>query len=162
MAAKTKSSTHEPTIENRKARHDYFIEDTLECGMKLTGTEIKSVRKGQVSLAEGYVHASEQPLALMLHGVHIAEYAPAGAAHQHNPIRQRILLAQKRQIRKLADRSRVRGATLIPLKIYFVRGRAKLLVGLARGKQKSDKRQSIAEREHRRDMDRAMSRKREI
>ena len=160
MAAKGKTGTHEPTIENRRARHDYFIEDTLECGMKLTGTEIKSVRNGQVSLAEGYVQATAEPVGLVLHSVHIAEYSPAGEAHQHDPIRVRTLLAQKREIRKLADRTRERGLTLVPLKIYFVRGRAKLLIGVARGKQKGDKRDAIAQREHKRDMDRAMSRKR--
>lgn len=160
MAGKTKPSTLEPTIENRKARHDYFIEETLECGIKLTGTEIKSVRKGQVSLAEGYVRAQDAPLSLSLHSVHIAEYPPAGEAHQHAPTRERILLANKREIRKLADRTRQRGFTLVPLKMYFVRGRAKLLIGVARGKGKTDKRQSIAEREHKRDMDRAMSRRR--
>ena len=161
MAPQGTSRTHDPTIENRRARHDYFIEDTLECGLKLTGTEVKSVRHGQVSLAEGYVRATENPLSLVLHSVHIAEYAPAGPAHQHDPVRERILLAQKREIRKLADRTRQRGVTLIPLKIYFVRGRAKLLVGIARGKQKADKREAIAQREHKRDMERAMSRRRE-
>ena len=160
MSADAKRNSNEPTIENRKARHEYFIEETLECGLKLTGTEIKSVRNGQVSLAEGYVMATAAPLALVLHGVHIAEYAPANPSHQHAPTRQRILLANKREIRKLADRSAQRGYTLIPLKVYFVRGRAKLLIGVARGKQKSDKRQDIAKREHQRDMDRAMSRKR--
>lgn len=160
MAGKDKSGALEPTIENRRARHDYFIEDTLECGLKLTGTEIKSVRQGLVSLAEGYVQATAEPLALMLHSVHIAEYPPAGAAHQHLPTRQRILLAQKREILKLADKTRQKGLTLVPLKIYFVRGRAKLLIGLARGKQHADKRDAIAHREHQRDMDRAMSRKR--
>ena len=150
----------EPTIENRKARHDYFIEETLECGLKLTGTEVKSVRNGQVSLAEGYVMATAIPLSLILHGVHIAEYAPANPAHQHLPTRPRNLLANKREIRKLADRSAQRGYTLIPLKIYSLRGRAKLLVGVARGKQKGDKREAIAHREHKREMDRAMSRRR--
>lgn len=163
MAEKHKSKTdnHEPTIENRRARHDYFIEDTLECGLKLTGTEIKSVRNGQVSLAEGYVRAVADPPSLTLHGVHIAEYPPAGPARQHNPVRERVLLAHKREIRKLADKTREKGTTLVPLKLYFVRGRAKLLVGLGRGKQKADKRHAIAEREHKRDMDRAMSRRRE-
>jgi SsrA-binding protein len=153
------TNTHEPTIENRKARHDYFIEDTLECGMKLTGTEIKSVRLGQVSLGEGYVMATSSPPTLMLHGVHIAEYPPAGEAHQHAPTRTRILLAKAREIRRLADRTAQKGFTLVPLKIYFVRGRAKLLIGVGRGKQKGDKRQDIATREHKRDMDRAMSRR---
>ena len=132
----------EPTIENRKARHDYFIEDTLECGLELTGTEIKSVRNGQVSLAEGYARATEQPLELAIFSVHIAEYPPAGAKHQHNPIRPRRFLAHKREIRKLARQTRERGVTLIPLKVYFVRGRAKLLIGVARGKKKGDKRRT--------------------
>jgi len=156
---KSSSNSHEPTIENRKARHDFFIEDTLECGVKLTGTEIKSIRAGKVSLGEGYVRATDAPIALVLHGVHIGEYPPAGEARQHVPTRERVLLAQKREIRKLADKTRQRGVTIVPLKIYFVRGRAKLLIGVARGKQKSDKRQDIATREARRDMDRAMSRR---
>ena len=156
---KQPSSSHEPTIENRKARHDFFIEDTLECGIKLTGTEIKSLRAGKVSLGEGYVRATDSPIALVLHSVHIGEYPPAGPARQHLPTRERVLLAQKREIRKLADKTRQRGVTIVPLKVYFVRGRAKLLIGIARGKQQSDKRQDIATREARRDMDRAMSRR---
>jgi SsrA-binding protein len=155
---KTAKNAHEPSIENRKARHDYFIEDTLECGISLTGTEIKSVRTGQVSLAEGYARATDEPPTLELIGVHIAEYTPAGPANQHNPTRARTLLAHKREIRKLAVRTRERGATLIPLKVYFVRGRAKLLLGLAVGKQKGDKRRAIENRQAKRDMDRAMKR----
>ncbi len=160
MAAKSTSNTHEPTIENRRARHDYFIEDTLECGIKLTGTEIKSVRNGQVSLAEGYVHAVADPPTLTLHSVHIAEYPPAGPHRQHAPTRVRTLLAHSREIRKLANRVRERGVTLVPLKMYFVRGRAKVLIGVARGKKKADKRQDIAKREHQRDIERAVSRRR--
>lgn len=160
MSANDRKKSLEPTVENRKARHDYFIEDTLECGIKLTGTEIKSVRNGQVSLGEGYVSASETPVGLTMHSVHIAEYPPAGPAHQHDPVRQRTLLAKTREIRKLAAQTREKGVTLIPLKLYFVRGKAKILVGLARGKQKADKRQDIAKREHQRDMDRAMSKRR--
>jgi SsrA-binding protein len=159
---KKKQAAGEPVIENRRARHDYFIEDTIECGIKLTGTEVKSVRSGAVSLAEGFAQArtSPPPLELILYNVHVAEYPPAGEAHQHAPTRPRVLLAQKREIRKLADRTRQRGLTLIPLKVYFVRGRAKVLLGVARGKQKSDKRQDIATREARRDMERALSKKR--
>lgn len=163
MAKKSESSAHEPTIENRRARHDYFIEDTLECGIKLTGTEIKSVRLGLVSLGEGYVRANGPPVApvaLTLHSVHIGEYPPAGAARQHAPQRERILLANKREIVKLADQSREKGVTIVPLKLYFVHGRAKLLVGVGRGKHKADKREDIARREAKRDMDRAMSRRR--
>lgn len=160
MASRKRKTTNEPEIQNRKARHDYLIEDTLECGIKLVGTEVKSVRSGQVSLAEGYVRAVETPLALTLHGVHIAEYAPAGEANQHVPTRPRVLLAQKREIRKLAVKTRDKGLTIVPLKMYFVRGRAKLLVGLARGKRKADKRQDIDRRQAKRDIDRAMSRNR--
>lgn len=162
MAAKsrTKSKANEPVIENRKARHNYHIEDTLECGIQLTGTEVKSVRNGQVSLAEGYVRASDEPVGLTLHAVHIAEYAPAGEAAQHNPIRVRQLLAHAREIRKLAVSTRSKGFTLVPLKIYFARGRAKILIGLGKGKGKSDKRQDISKKEAQRAIDRAMSKRR--
>lgn len=159
MATK-KEKTPEPTIENRKAWHDYHIEETLECGVRLKGTEIKSVRAGQISLGEGYVRASAEPLRLEMHSVHIHEYPPAGAAKQHDPIRTRMLLAHGREIRKLAESTRQKGYTLIPLKVYFVRGRAKVLIGLARGKQHGDKRADLLKREAKRDMDRAMSRKR--
>lgn len=158
MAKPKSANPNEPVIENRKARHDYFIEETLEVGLKLRGSEVKSVRAGQVSLAEGYVKAEEEPPSLTLYGVHIAEYAPAGAAYQHNPGAARTLLAHKREIRKLAQAVRAKGATIVPLKIYFVRGRAKLLIGLGVGKQRGDKRQDIKKREAKREIDRAMSR----
>jgi SsrA-binding protein len=157
-SAKTQSGAQEPSIENRKARHDYVVEDTIECGIRLMGTEIKSVRMGQISLAEGFAMATEQPPALVLHGVHIAEYPPAGEANQHDPTRNRVLLAHKREIIKLATRTRERGMTLVPLKVYFVRGRAKLLLGIAKGKQKGDKREKIDHREAKREMDKAMRR----
>ena len=160
MAKKPKQAVNEPTIENRRARYDYVIHETLECGIKLTGTEVKSVRAGQVSLAEGYVRASENPLSLKLHSVHIAEYPPAGEHRQHAPTRTRTLLAQKREIRKLVDKTREKGTTLVPLKIYFLRGRAKLLVGLGTGKGHVDKRQDIAKRDAKREIDRAMSKAR--
>lgn len=146
-----------PTIENRRARHDYVIDETLECGIKLLGTEVKSIRAGRVSLAEGFARASEMPLELTLHGVHIAEYPPAGV-RQHDPTRMRPLLAKAREIRTLARRGRERGTTLVPLKLYFVRGRVKVLLGLARGRRRADKRQKIDERQARREIDRAMSR----
>ena len=147
----------EPTIENRRARHTFLIEDTLECGIKLTGTEIKSVRNGQVSLAEGYVRAAEQPRALVLHGVHIAEYPPAGPHRQHAPGRPRRLLAHRREIRRLADQTRHSGTTIVPLRMYFVRGRAKLLIGVARGRRKADKRRQIEARQAKRDIERVVA-----
>ncbi|UCD75069.1 MAG: SsrA-binding protein SmpB [Phycisphaerales bacterium] len=160
MASRKRKTPHEPEIHNRRARHDYLIEDTLECGIRLLGTEVKSIREGKVSLAEGYIRAVESPLALTLHGVHIAEYPPAGEANQHQPTRTRALLAQRRQIRKLAAKTRDKGQTIVPLKMYFVRGRVKLLIGLGRGKRKADKRQALDRREAKRDMDRALSRRR--
>jgi SsrA-binding protein len=149
----------EPVIENRRARHDFAIEETLECGIELLGTEIKSIRFGKVSLGEGWVLAEEAGPTLTLMNTHIAEYPPAGAARQHDPIRPRRLLAHKREIRRLATEVRARGVSLVPLKIYFVRGRAKLLVGIGAGRRKADKRSAIASREASREMERAMSRR---
>lgn len=161
MSAKHKDSktNGQPTIENRKARHDYTILDTLECGIRLVGTEVKSARAGQVSLQEGYVRATLNPLEMTLHSVHIAEYGPAGPT-QHIPTRQRRLLANKREIRKLAGKTQERGFTLVPLKMYFKNGKLKVLVGLAQGKRKADKRQIIDAKHARREIDRAMSKRR--
>lgn len=184
--AKSKSkqpaeSTHDRVIENRKARFDYAILDTLETGIVLRGSEVKSVRDGKVSLGEGYVRA-EHPLvprsgrggraggraakpdepALWLHAVNIAEYPPAGpsgSVGQHAPTRMRKLLAHTREIARLARECQTKGVTLVPLKIYFKNGKAKLLIGLAKGKSKGDKRQTIAKRESQRDIARATSRR---
>lgn len=149
--------TMEPEVHNRRARHDYEITDTLECGIVLLGTEVKSVRAGRMSLAEGYVRATEQPLKLELHNVHIDEYAPAGPSRQHRPTQSRTLLAHKREIRKLARASQEKGVTIVPLKAYFKNGHLKVLVGLGRGKRTYDKRQAIKRREQDRDLRRAMS-----
>jgi SsrA-binding protein len=158
--SKTKRGPREPTIENRRARKTFLIEDSIECGIKLTGTEIKSIRDSKVSIAEGFARATDHPaVTLLLYGVHIAEYPPAGSHRQHEPNRVRTLLAQKREIRKLADRTRQAGTTLIPLKLYFVRGKAKILLGIAQGRRKADKRQKMDEKQARRDIDRAMSKK---
>ena len=156
---KKKSNTNTPVIENRRARHDYAIGETIEVGLVLLGSEVKSIRAGQASLKEGWVRASENPIKLTLHGVHIAEYPNASLAHQHDPIRTRVLLAHKREIKKLAKYTHSPGRTLVPLKIFFVNGKAKLLVGLATGKQRSDKRQDLAKRTATREMDRAMKRR---
>ncbi|MFO0861541.1 MAG: SsrA-binding protein SmpB [Phycisphaerales bacterium] len=152
----------EPTIENRRARFEYAIGETLEVGIALRGTEVKSVRDGHVSLAEGYVRASASPLELTLHSANIGEYGPAGPlgnGRQHAPTRVRALLAHKREILKLAKESQVKGMTIVPLKLYFKNGFAKLLIGVAKGKSKHDKRDTIKDREAKRDIDRAMTRK---
>lgn len=161
MARKgTDSNSEGPTIENRRAFHDFSISDTIECGIELRGTEVKSIRASQVSLAEGWVMAELVPLRLDLHGVHIAEYPPAGKDRQHEPVRIRRLLAKRREISRLAEVMKAKGVSLVPLKIYFKNGFAKLLVGIGTGKTKSDKRQSIAKRESDREIDRAVHRRR--
>lgn len=154
-----------PQIENRRARFDYHIGETLECGMVLWGPEVKSLRAGQASLGEGYVAAESEPPSLWLHGVMIAEYGPAGpvggSSGQPLATRTRKLLAHKREIVKLFKAASVKGNTLVPLKIYFKNGYAKCLVGVGTGKKAHDKRQTIKERESQRDIDRAMSKRRD-
>ncbi|MBL0927123.1 MAG: SsrA-binding protein SmpB [Phycisphaerales bacterium] len=151
-----------PEIHNRKARHDYRIDETLEVGIKLFGTEVKSVRAGKVSIAEGYVRAELSPPCLFIHGMHVDPYSHAGAPnsrHQHHPTRTRVLLAHKREIAKLHAFSQTKGHTLVPLKLYFKDGRAKLLIGCATGKQQADKRQDIKARDAQREIRRAMSKR---
>jgi len=177
----------ERTIENRRARYDYAIADTVEAGMVLRGSEVKSIRSGKASLAEGFVRAEYGSLraglkepsepasptakkkarrgyepGLYLHGVNIAEYPPAGptgSVGQHKPTRTRVLLVHERELARMAKEVETKGCTLVPLKIYFKNGKAKLLVGIGRSKAQSDKRASIAKREMQRDVDRAMSRR---
>lgn len=156
--AKPKKSTNTPTIENRRARHDYEILETLECGIALLGSEVKSVRDGKVSLAEGYVRVQATPPGLYLHAVNIAEYAPAGPA-AHQPTRTRTLLAHKREIDKLLREVDQKGVTVVPLKMYFKNGYAKLLIGVGRGRRAHDKRRAISERENKREINRAMSKR---
>lgn len=157
MAGKRKHN-HEPEIENRRARHDYHIDDTLECGMILEGSEVKSCRAGKVSLSEGYVRVEDSPPGLYLHSVQIDEYPPA-AGHQHAPKRVRTLLAHKREIAKLARATAQKGFTVVPLRLYFKNGRAKVLIGVARGKGAYDKRQSLKTRDAQKDIRRAMSKR---
>jgi len=159
MARKKKKKSGASTIENRKARCDYHIDRTLEVGIALRGTEVKAAREGKVSLAEGYVRAESDPPSLTLHSVHIAEYPPAGPM-QHEPTRTRKLLAHRKELRALAKECQARGVPIVPLKFYFKEGWAKLLVGVAIGKKKADKRAAIADREAKRDIERALSRKR--
>lgn len=153
-------------IENRKARHDYHILETLECGLVLRGPEVKSVRDGKVTIVDGFVRADAgtgpggRPIAptLTVFGINIEPYGPAGP-RKDNPKRARLLLAHKKEIVKLHRQASEKGFTLVPLKIYFKNGYAKVLVGLCKGKQEHDKRRSIAERENKRDLARAMSRR---
>jgi SsrA-binding protein len=136
---------------NRRARHDYAVEDTLEAGIVLTGTEIKSVRAHRVNIAEAYVRIDHGEAWLV--GAHIAEYAQ-GNRNNHVPNRTRKLLLHRDQISELLGLQSAKGLTLVPLKMYIHRGNAKLEVGVARGKKAHDKRRTIAERDMRRELER--------
>jgi SsrA-binding protein len=139
---------------NRKAFHDYFIEERLEAGIVLSGTEIKSVRDGRVNLRDSYARIEDGEA--WLHNTHISAYDHAGKYFNHTPTRVRKLLLHKDQIRRLQMQTQAKGLTLVPLRIYLKRGKAKLELALAQGKKLYDKRDSIAERDANREIARAM------
>jgi len=138
---------------NRKARHDYHIEDTLEAGIALQGTEVKALRAGRCSLVDGYAQFSGGEL--WLEGVHIPEYTQ-GTWTNHAPRRRRKLLLHREELRKLAAKTRESGRTIVPLALYFKDGRAKVELALATGKRAYDKRHALRERQDRREAERAM------
>ena len=140
---------------NRKARHDYFIQDTLEAGISLRGSEIKSIRAGQISIKEAYVKIDGENAWLV--NAHISPYDPA-SRENHDPKRQRQLLLHKKEIRRMFAKVQQKGATIIPLKVYMSRGRAKVEIAVAKGKKNYDKRDSIAKKDAKRDVERAMKR----
>lgn len=139
---------------NRKARHEYHIEETFEAGLVLRGSEIKSIRASQVSLREAYV-AIEHGEAF-LHSAHIAPYDPA-SGQNHDPTRPRKLLLHRRELDKIASRVAERGYTVIPLRMYLRRGLAKVEIALAKGKRQYDKRRKLAERDAERKIERALA-----
>ncbi len=140
-------------VQNRKARHDYDIVDRFETGIVLVGTEVKSLRAGRVNLKDSYalVEAGE----VFLHRVHISPYEE-GTHYNHEPERRRKLLLHGGEIRRLAGRTQQQGLTLVPLSIYFRRGRVKVELGLAKGKKQYDKRHALAERQAQREVERAL------
>ena len=140
---------------NRKAQHDYHIVRTLEAGLSLRGTEIKSIREGRVSIREAYVRPDDGEVWLV--GAHIAHYAPAGSAN-HDPTRRRRLLLHKRQIAELKRAVESEGVTIVPLRLYLKGGRAKLEIAVGRGKKRYDKRAAMAKRDADRQMQRALRR----
>ncbi len=142
--------------QNRKARHDYSIEDVYEAGIVLTGTEVKSLRAGRASLTDGYavIEGGE----LWLHGVHIPEYLQ-GTWNNHEPRRRRKLLLRKEELRRLAGRTTESGYTMVPLSLYFKDGYAKVELAVARGRQNVDRRNAIAERESKREIQRSIGRR---
>ena len=140
---------------NRRAFHDYFIDERYEAGVVLTGTEVKSVRRGRVNLRDGFVRIDGREA--WLENVHISRYEE-GNAMNHEPMRRRKLLLHSAEIATLIGKVRQRGYTLVPLRLYFSRNHAKVEVGLARGKRQYDKREAIADRDAKREMARAMRR----
>ena len=149
----TEDKNQKRIAENRKARHSYEIVDTLECGIVLVGSEVKSLREGHVSLDEAYGRVRDDEVWLM--GCDIAEYRQANVLN-HESRRPRKLLLHRREISKFAGKAFEKGLTLIPLKMYFKEGRAKVLMGIGKGRKLYDKREKLKKDSMKRDMDRAM------
>ncbi len=183
MAKKKQEQSHTPRIVNRRARHDYQILDSFEVGIVLHGSEVKSIREGRVSIAEGFARVearggaaparrkkgvmgkknfrgpvAKPKLELFLYDVEISPYSHAGSEAPANK-RARKLLAHKRQIERLYEDTQTKGVTLVPLTLYFKDGRAKIELGIGQGKQRGDKRQAIKERDADRQIRRALSKK---
>jgi SsrA-binding protein len=138
---------------NRRAFHDYFIDERLEAGLVLTGTEVKSLRAGKANLRDGYVRIAGNEA--WLENVHVSAYTQASFGN-HEPMRPRKLLLHAKEIASLIGQVRQKGYTVIPLRLYFARNRAKVEIGLARGKRQYDKRQTLAAADARREMERAL------
>lgn len=138
--------------ENRKARYNYFIEDQLEAGLVLKGTEVKSLRMGKANLKDAYARVKDGEV--FVYQMHISPY-PFAYYDNHDPLRPRKLLLHKREIKRLISKVNEKGFTLVPLKIYFIAGKAKITLALAKGKRKYDKREAIRRRDEKRDMERA-------
>jgi SsrA-binding protein len=140
----TREKAQRLIAENRKARHDYHILETWEAGVALLGTEVKAIREGRINLRDSYARADNGELWMM--NVHISSYSHRGYA-DHAEMRQRKLLLHRHEIRKLIGRTAEKGLTLVPLQMYFKKGRVKVLLALAKGKQEHDKRETIRRRE---------------
>ena len=153
----TKDGIEEKLVAtNRKARHDYTILDTYEAGIALTGTEVKSLRQGKANISDSYARIVKGEV--WLHSMHISPYEQGSYANV-DPVRKRKLLLHKKEIRRLLGKLSERGVTLIPLKVYFTKNIAKVLLGLCRGKKEFDRRQDIAQREAERDIRRKLGRR---
>jgi SsrA-binding protein len=143
---------------NRKAFHDFFVEEEVEAGLQLTGTEIKSIREGRVNLRDAYARPERGEM--WLYGMHISPYGQAGAYFNHDPLRPKKLLLHREQIEYMRDRVEARGYTLVPLRLVLRKGRAKVDIGIARGKRDYDKRQALAERDAQRSIQQALRNRR--
>jgi SsrA-binding protein len=157
MTAKAKEKTAEKIIaQNKTARLHYFIDETYEAGIVLVGTEVKSLRDGRANLKDSYAVVDDGEV--FLHDLHISPY-PFGNRYNHDPLRTRKLLLHNREIKRLYGKSRERGLSIVPLKMYFKRGKVKVEIGVGQGKKLYDKREDLKKRDDRRDMARAMSEK---
>jgi len=139
-------------ITNRRARHEYFVLDTFECGIVLHGSEVKSIRNGRANLQDGYARVEDGEV--WLHGMHVSPYEFSRG--ELDPVRRRKLLLHHHEIAELARATAEKGVTLVPLRVYFKDGRAKVELAIARGKARYDKRQALAERDARRETERAL------
>ena len=157
MSQKTENTEVRIVAQNRKARHLYHILETFEAGLVLTGTEVKALRNGKASLGDAY--AAIEGSEMWLHHLHISHYEQ-GNRFNHDPLRKRKLLLHKKQIQKLIGKTKEQGLTLVPLKLYFLKGWAKIELALAKGKKAHDKRSDIAKRDAQREMERALKRRR--
>ncbi|WP_420830387.1 SsrA-binding protein SmpB [Bacillus piscicola] len=152
MAAKNEGRV---IAQNKKARHDYFIEETVEAGIVLKGTEIKAIRAGRMNIADSFARIENGEL--FMHNAHIGHYEQ-GNRFNHDPLRTRKLLLHRREINKLIGQSQQAGYSIVPLKVYIKNGKAKVLIGLAKGKKKYDKREALKQKDAKREMDRAIRR----
>lgn len=146
--------THKAIVSNRRAYHDFFIEDRYEAGLVLKGVEVKSIREAKATIAEAYVTVSDGEAWII--GMHVSPYTQASTHETVDPARPRKLLLKSEELHRIEIKSTQKGYTIVPLKIYFLRGYAKLEIGLAKGKQQHDKRHDMAERQSRRDVDREL------
>ena len=156
-SGKRVDGTSRPIASNRRARHEYAVLDTVEAGIVLNGSEVKSLRLGQVQMAEGFARCQDGEL--WLYGVHIAPYQFAAGFGSHDPDGRRKLLLHRAEIDRLQDRVAQERLALIPLSLYFKDGRAKVELALGKGRQKADKRDAIAERDSKREVEREMGRR---
>ena len=158
MSPRTEGTAEQKTVaSNRKARHDYQILERFEAGLKLTGSEVKSLRQGRASLTEAYARVEGGEA--WLENMHIPPYEQ-GEKRGYDPLRRRKLLLHKREIERLIGKQKEQGLALVPMRVYFTHGIAKLELGLGRGKREYEKRQSTLKRQAEREMERAMSRRR--
>ena len=150
------SESYKIVSDNRQARFQYEILEVFEAGIALTGTEVKAIRAGKVNLRDGFAQIRREEAFLL--NVHISPHQNAGQFFNHEPRRTRKLLMHRQEIRKLIGKTEQKGLTLVPLKLYLQRGWVKVTIGLARGKKLHDKRESVKQREDKRDMERALKR----